>query len=266
MSGYKSGSPSVPGSPLTFSPQVPMEPMPRHANDIASLGQSEFAGWGVHPKLVPTVFVWSHGGNHIELEGSFDGWSQRHTMQHAGNKDCTLVKLLPPGVYQYKFIVDGQWRHDPNLPCIYDDLGNINNMLEVQEYVPENLDGLSGFDPPESPRESYNCPVPVAEDFQKEPPVAPPQLQLSLLNVPPAVDVVTSLPRPQHVILNHTYIQKGTSGTPAIILGTTHRYRSKYVTTVMYKPRRRMADLIDQHNHHQQRGHTGADSAAPMQQ
>jgi hypothetical protein len=33
---------------------------------------------------------------------------------------------------QYKFIVDGQWRHDPNLSSMYDDMGNINNVLEVQ--------------------------------------------------------------------------------------------------------------------------------------
>lgn len=35
----------------------------------------------------------------------------------------------------------------------------------------------------------------------------PPQLQLSLLNVPPAVDAIAALPRPQHVILNHIYLQ-----------------------------------------------------------
>lgn len=35
----------------------------------------------------------------MELEGSFDNWTQRHTMQKSG-KDFTLVKLLPPGVYQ----------------------------------------------------------------------------------------------------------------------------------------------------------------------
>lgn len=63
----------------------------------------------------------------------------------------TVFKLLSCGTLQYKFIVDGQWRHDPNLPCMYDDMGNINNVIEVQEYVPENLDGLSGFEPPPSP-------------------------------------------------------------------------------------------------------------------
>ena len=47
--------------------------------------------------------------------------------------------------------MDGQWRHDPNLTSMYDDCGNINNVLEVQEYVPENLESLVGFDPPPSP-------------------------------------------------------------------------------------------------------------------
>lgn len=57
--------------------------------------------WGAQPKLVPTVIVWAHGGNHVELEGSFDSWTQRYTMQRSG-KDFTLVKLLPPGVYQVR--------------------------------------------------------------------------------------------------------------------------------------------------------------------
>ncbi|PSC67363.1 SNF1-related kinase regulatory subunit beta-2 isoform B [Micractinium conductrix] len=240
--GYGRGSPPVPGSPLIYSPQVPMEPIPRgeeHGRGGSVYGQSEFAGWGAQPKLVPTVIVWAHGGSHVELEGSFDNWTQRYTMQRSG-KDFTLVKLLPPGVYQYKFIVDGQWRHDPNLPSMYDDMGNINNVLEVQEYVPENLESLVGFDPPPSPPSSYNSAPPATEDFLKEPPLMPPQLQLSLLNVPPAMDAIAALPRPQHVILNHLYLQRMTTSTHAMVVGTTHRYRSKYVTTVMYKPKKRV--------------------------
>lgn len=41
----------------------------------------------------------SHGGEHVEVEGSFDNWTMRQTMQKSG-KDFTIVKLLPPGVYQ----------------------------------------------------------------------------------------------------------------------------------------------------------------------
>jgi 5'-AMP-activated protein kinase regulatory beta subunit len=47
--------------------------------------------------------------------------------------------------------VDGDWRYDPNQKAMYDEMGNINNTIEVQEYVPENLDNISGFDPPPSP-------------------------------------------------------------------------------------------------------------------
>ena len=28
-------------------------------------------------------------------------------------KDFVAIKLLPPGVYQYKFIVDGEWKYAP---------------------------------------------------------------------------------------------------------------------------------------------------------
>ena len=52
---------------------------------------------------------------------------------------------------QYKFIVDGEWKYDPNQPAMFDEMGNVNNMIEVHAYVPENLDGLSGFEPPPSP-------------------------------------------------------------------------------------------------------------------
>ena len=42
---------------------------------------------------------------------------------------------------------------------MYDELGNVNNVLEVQEYIPENLESLSGFDPPPSPVSRYRGPV-----------------------------------------------------------------------------------------------------------
>ena len=38
-----------------------------------------------------------------------------------------VVCNLPPGYHQYKFIVDGEWRHDENQAFIQDPLGNVNN-------------------------------------------------------------------------------------------------------------------------------------------
>ena len=42
------------------------------------------------------------------------------------------MKVLPSGVYQYRFIVDGQWKYAPDLPLAQDDVGNANNILDLQ--------------------------------------------------------------------------------------------------------------------------------------
>ncbi len=62
-------------------------------------------------------------------------------------------RIVPPcrTPLQYKFIVDGEWKYDPNQPAMFDEMRNVNNVIEVHEYVPENLEGVSGFDPPPSP-------------------------------------------------------------------------------------------------------------------
>jgi 5'-AMP-activated protein kinase regulatory beta subunit len=55
----------------------------------------------------------------------------RQQLQRSG-RDFTLIKVLQPGVYQYKFWVDGQWRYDPTLPAVSDETNNVNNVLDVQ--------------------------------------------------------------------------------------------------------------------------------------
>lgn len=44
---------------------------------------------------------------------------------------------------------------------MYDDQNNVNNVLEVQEYVPENLESLTSFEPPPSPEDRCGLPFPV---------------------------------------------------------------------------------------------------------
>jgi 5'-AMP-activated protein kinase regulatory beta subunit len=78
----------------------------------------------------------------------------------------------------------------------------------LQEYAPENLESLTSFDAPPSPASSYGRPQAQPEDYSKEPPSMPPHLNLTLLNVPPALDPQAMLPRPWHVILNHSYIHR----------------------------------------------------------
>ena len=50
------------------------------------------------------------------------------------DRDGTWEKLLPldPGVYQYKFLVDGKWEEDPNNPQVAEGpLGGINSVVTV---------------------------------------------------------------------------------------------------------------------------------------
>jgi 5'-AMP-activated protein kinase regulatory beta subunit len=43
------------------------------------------------------------------VEGSFDNWTTRQPLQHTG-KDWTIIKLLPPGVYQVRRTSSGRHR------------------------------------------------------------------------------------------------------------------------------------------------------------
>ncbi|KAK9133973.1 hypothetical protein Scep_013501 [Stephania cephalantha] len=232
-------SPRTARTPLMFTPQVPMVPLqkpdeieiPTHAwmQDGPDY-EDMFCEQGI-----PTMITWSYGGKEVAVEGSWDDWKTKKPLQKSG-KDFTIMKVLPSGVYQYRFLVDGQWTYAPDLPCCHDDTGTVYNILDLQDYVPEDLESIAGFEPPQSPDSSYNNVELSSEDYAKEPPLVPPHLQMTLLNGPTSgMDNSSPLPRPQHVVLNHLYMQKGKSGQSVLALGSTHRFRAKYVTVVLYK-------------------------------
>eukprot|EP00899_Mesostigma_viride_P000778 jgi/Mesvir1/10700/Mv13788-RA.1 len=236
-------SPTPERSPLMFTPQAPMLPISKQ-EDFQLGGQGiQGAVQPAEPPLVPVVIRWTNGGNRVFVEGSFDNWRTRQEMTKVG-KDFTFVKMLLPGVYQYKFIVDDVWRFAPDQPAMYDSMANVNNVIEVREAVQDSIDILAGFDRPASPPSTYSKGMGTHEDYAKEPPAAPPHLHLTLLNVPTVVAGLY-LPRPQHVILNHVYCERSRSAKSSIVVGATHRYKNKYVTLVVYKP---AAALLLEHN------------------
>uniref|UniRef100_A0A1D1YK85 SNF1-related protein kinase regulatory subunit beta-3 n=1 Tax=Anthurium amnicola TaxID=1678845 RepID=A0A1D1YK85_9ARAE len=96
-----------------------------------------------------------------------------------------------------------------------------------------------GFEVPRSPDSSYTNPIPGNEDEARDPPLVPPHLQQTLLSYPTSRDTSSSLPSPQNVILNHLYIENRETPRSVVSLGITHRFRSKYVTVVLYKPTHR---------------------------
>ena len=50
----------------------------------------------------------------VYLVGSFNNWNQKkHPMHKKENAIWEKTVMIPPGVYEYKFLVDGQWKEDP---------------------------------------------------------------------------------------------------------------------------------------------------------
>lgn len=95
---------------------------------------------------------------------------------------------------------------------------------------------VAGFEVPRSPDASYNNVYIANEDEGRDPPIVPQHLHHTILNYPPSGDGFVSLPEPQNVVLNHLYIENREAPRSVVALGFTHRFRSKYVTVVLYKP------------------------------
>ncbi|PSS06464.1 SNF1-related protein kinase regulatory subunit beta-2 like [Actinidia chinensis var. chinensis] len=230
-------SPRAYPSPLLFTHQVPIYPLQRpdvmlqiQSNSLTqNANQNDETG-------IPTMITWSFDGKQVAIEGSWDNWKTRDFLQKSG-KDFTIVKVLPSGFYHYRFIVDGQWRYSPDLPQEHDDSGNIFHVLDLQDFVPEVLDNFFGSESPSSPVSTYNNSTFRIEDFNEKLPELPPLLQQSPLDQSSAFrDSHESLEKPLAAVLNHLYIQKVRTGQPLVALSSTHRFRTKYVTAVLYKP------------------------------
>jgi 5'-AMP-activated protein kinase regulatory beta subunit len=71
----------------------------------------------------------------VAVVGDFNTWDRAsHPMKKDDNGLWRKIMMLPPGQYEYKFLVDGQWRTDPSNPrqCT-NCYGTHNNILHVQD-------------------------------------------------------------------------------------------------------------------------------------
>lgn len=221
-------------------------------------GQAVTATGGIEDWLdddtVPTVFRWEHGGRHVYITGTFNGWSRQIPMHRSGN-DFTYIHNLKRGKHAFKFIVDDEWRFAPDQPTVADIEGRINNFIDVTAFKPytgdkdfekEKAAAEYGFledaldeaaeEPggPDKDGEVFSHNMPDVYDYTKEPPPLPPHLRHIILNKPPQLQDTAALPVPQHVALNHLYCTAIRDNM--MVLGITQRYKTKFVTTVYYSP------------------------------
>jgi hypothetical protein len=79
----------------------------------------------------------------VVLAGSFNGWDEHTTLMQKTKDGWELKADLPPGRYEYKFIVDGKWMHDPaNQENVQNEHGTLNSVLTISAPVTFTLAGF----------------------------------------------------------------------------------------------------------------------------
>ncbi|KAF8394534.1 hypothetical protein HHK36_020745 [Tetracentron sinense] len=92
----------------------------------------------VGTSLIPARFVWPYGGRRVYLSGSFTRWSEHLPMSPVEGCPTVFQAIcsLTPGYHQYKFFVDGEWRHDEHQPFVSGNYGVVNTVLLTREPDP----------------------------------------------------------------------------------------------------------------------------------
>lgn len=93
-----------------------------------------FSGSATGKREVDVVFV-SPGAASVAVVGDFNGWNpNRNPMFRGKDREIWRARLvLPPGVYQYSFVIDGTvWEKDPQAKnYLADGFGGENSVIIV---------------------------------------------------------------------------------------------------------------------------------------
>nr|XP_010938454.1 sucrose nonfermenting 4-like protein [Elaeis guineensis]XP_010938455.1 sucrose nonfermenting 4-like protein [Elaeis guineensis] len=113
--------------------------------------------------VIPMRFVWPYGGRRVLLTGTFTRWTDHIPMSPVEGCPSVFQTVwnLTPGIHQYKFYVDGEWRHDERQPYVVGNYGIVNTLLLTQgpDLMPAVLS-------PETPGSRMNMDVDY-ESFQR---------------------------------------------------------------------------------------------------
>jgi 1,4-alpha-glucan branching enzyme len=109
------------------SQPVPVQPAVRAAAQPAPVKSRSFPAESVSLELVEPA------ARQVYVAGSFNGWKPETTPLVAlGNGRWKGDLKLGPGRYEYLFVVDGQWRPDPNArETVQNPFGGRNSVVMV---------------------------------------------------------------------------------------------------------------------------------------
>lgn len=86
------------------------------------------------PELVPVRFEFDHPtARTVCIAGTFNHWQPEAKPMHCtGNGHWLKESALPPGTYEYRLVVDGQWMPDPQArETVPNPFGGRNSVLKV---------------------------------------------------------------------------------------------------------------------------------------
>jgi len=176
---------------------------------------------------IPVVFTWTHGGQNVFLAASFSEW-RGIPMVRSGN-DFSVVKELPRGVHQYKFIVDEQWRYATDQPKTSDAHGNMNNVVDITTY--QRFAAGTEMEP----AVNFGQVIPDPNDYTLDAPAIPQVLHKSPFCAVPArpeIGGAQQLSIQTHALCDHIYLKERPKESVPVTVTVTHRYNQKYSTTV----------------------------------
>ena len=75
----------------------------------------------------------STSAGQVLLAGDFNAWDpSSHCLKRNRKGTWAATLTLPPGTYQYRFVVDGEWVSDPNsTESVLNPFGTRNSVLHV---------------------------------------------------------------------------------------------------------------------------------------
>ncbi|PVU99131.1 hypothetical protein BB559_000993 [Furculomyces boomerangus] len=172
--------------------------------------------------FVPTLIKWEDSADNVYVSGSFNQWKYKIKLKREDGIWSTMINL-PVGMHMIKFIVDGEWQYSRNMVIAPDDHGNLVNYIKIEEVFIDSLednsnDNVEGLDSDMfsgSPPGEYTGVIPEFSNYSVnrdgsykriDPPLLPPHLNQVLLNSADLKDDgLSTLPVPNHVVLNHLY-------------------------------------------------------------
>jgi 1,4-alpha-glucan branching enzyme len=71
-------------------------------------------------------------GSLVYVAGTFNDWQPLGTPLKEGARGFATTLSLPPGRYEYKYVVNGEWLTDPdNADVVSNDAGSLNSVITV---------------------------------------------------------------------------------------------------------------------------------------